>query len=221
MKTSIISPSILPSERQPKRGKTLIRTFTYLLIPVVLLTQIVLGFGFSPVVNLILQPVLMSRINFLWSSPCKHFFFLFLDTFFIYLFGEIYVFVTYVSKILFFQPWAMGSLNTSQLFQGHVEFIFPSWILTVHWARKVWFGFFCLTYDVNWNKNLKLFKLFVAECSSCFNEKVMQEKQGRVLADGGFRSPLTEESTQVLKFLGDWRQGTHGKCGPFSFHSSL
>lgn len=145
-------------------------------------SQIVLGFGFSPVVNLILQPVLIPRINSLWSSPSKHFFFSPWMFSFFYTFWWNLCFLTYASKILFFQSWPTGSLNTSQLFQGHMELGFPSGILTVHWARKL--GIFCLTHTVNWNKNLKFFKLFVAECSSCFNEKVMEVKQGRVVEMG-------------------------------------
>lgn len=48
-----------------------------------------------------------------------------------------------------------------------------------------------------------MFKLFVVECSSCFNEKVMQVKQGRVVADGGFRHHLTEERNGP-KFSTSW-----------------
>lgn len=114
---------------------------------------------------------------------------------------EIFLCVAKASKILFFQPWALGNLNTSQLFQGHTELIFSSWILTVNWARNLFFS--CLTYAVNWNKNLNFFKLLVAECSSCFNENTMQENYD---SDGRSGSQTSSdrgrEWTQVLSFLG-------------------
>lgn len=149
MKTSIIPPSILPLEKQPNRVKTPIRTSTNLwLIGKVqwfwpewcCWSQISLGFGFLPVVKLILHPVLISRKRPPWSSPCIQYFFFFSWKFsWFILSGRIYFFVTNASKILSFQPWAPGNLNISQLFQGHVELVFPSWILTVHWARSLFF----------------------------------------------------------------------------------
>lgn len=97
--------------------------------------------------------------------------------------------MTKASKILPFQPWALGILNTSQLFKDtqNSYFLAESW--QFNWARN---RVFCLTYVVNWNKYLNFFKLLVAECSSCFNENIMQENCDRVMADQGLRPPQTE-----------------------------
>lgn len=111
MKTIIIPPPTFPSERQPIRVKTPIRTS---LVPDwqersfgsdlgrACWSQIVLGFGFLPVVKLLLQPVLISRERSQWSAY-NFFPFLgnFLDLFFL---GGIYFFVTNASKSLSFQP---------------------------------------------------------------------------------------------------------------------
>ena len=98
-------------------------------------------------------------------------------------------------------------------------FLAESWQFT---GQEIFF--FCLTHAVNWNKNLNFFKLLVAECSSSFNEKVMQEKRDRVVADRGFRPPQTEEGNGPkfsASWVSAWRWGYYGKCGPFSFHCTL
>lgn len=103
-------------------------------------SQIVLGFGFSPVVNLILQPVLIPRINSLWSSPSKHFFFSpWIFSSFI-LFGEIYVFWLMLPKSFSFSPDLQGAwiLASSSKDTWNLDFLVESWQFT---GQESW-GFF-------------------------------------------------------------------------------
>lgn len=70
----------------------------------------------------------------------------------------------------------------------------------VHCARSLFCCFFLAFLSHTHHKlaqkcNFNFFKLLVAECSSCFNEKAMQEKDERVVADHGFRPPQTEEGS--------------------------
>lgn len=133
MKTSIISPSILPSERQPKRGKTLIRTFTYLLTCVVLLIPESAWVWFLTCCKPFPPNMLMSRINSLWSSPCKHFFFSFLGYFLPLSFlVKSMLFWLMLPKSFSFSPELQGAWipASSSKYTLNLDFLVESWWFT-------------------------------------------------------------------------------------------